>query len=69
MAKRMATDEDDESLSLFDDDGFDGADDSKRRRGARRPLVIIGALFLVLVLGGVAVAGWYLSRVLSLIHI
>ncbi|GAA1712945.1 LCP family protein [Propioniferax innocua] len=63
MAKRMATDEDDEKLSLFDDDGFDGTDDDKRRRGARRPLVIIGALFLVLVLGGVAVAGWYLSRV------
>lgn len=67
MARRMA--DDDDRLSFFDDEAEsgDGAV-AVRRGGARKALIIIGSLFLVLVLMVAAIAGWYVSRVNNAIN-
>lgn len=64
MAKRAITEDDDNEFTLFGDDDGDYTDDeSPRRGGARKPLIVILSLVLILGLSGAAIAGWYMSRV------
>lgn len=62
MAKRAIDDEEAELISLLED-GDDTDAHEPRRGNAKKPAIIILSLFLILVFSGLAVAGWYLSRV------